>query len=144
MKRLKPENFMNKWIGVIVCLLVVGNCHAQHPIIQTIYTADPAPLVHEGMLYLYTGHDEDDAPESRFVMHDYQCFTTKDMVNWTFAGYSTGPAAMPTQHNVSTATANSTIMSALPTQRGPAALLWEWLSQTLLSGRSRMRLARRS
>lgn len=62
------------------------NCAAQYPIVQTIFTADPAPLVHDGILYLYTGHDEDDAPDSRFVMHDYQCFTTTDMVNWTHHG----------------------------------------------------------
>ena len=32
---------------------------ADNPIIQTIYTADPAPLVYNGRVYLYTGHDED-------------------------------------------------------------------------------------
>ncbi len=34
---------------------------AQNPIIQTVYTADPAPLVHNDTMYLYTGHDEDSA-----------------------------------------------------------------------------------
>lgn len=32
---------------------------ADNPIVQTMYTADPAPLVHDGRVYLYTGHDED-------------------------------------------------------------------------------------
>jgi arabinoxylan arabinofuranohydrolase len=27
-------------------------CSAQNPIVQTISTADPAPLVHDGTLYL--------------------------------------------------------------------------------------------
>ena len=31
------------------------------PIIQTKYTADPAPYVHGDTVYLYTTHDEDDA-----------------------------------------------------------------------------------
>ena len=31
------------------------------PIIQTKYTADPAPYVHSDTVYLYTTHDEDDA-----------------------------------------------------------------------------------
>ncbi len=62
------------------------NCPAQNPIVQTVFTADPAPLVHDGTVYLYTGHDEDDAPNNRYLMHDYQCFTTTDMVNWTHHG----------------------------------------------------------
>ena len=33
--------------------------YALNPIIQTIYTADPAPVVHNGVCYLYVGHDED-------------------------------------------------------------------------------------
>lgn len=59
---------------------------AQVPIVQTIYTADPAPIVHDGRVYLYTGHDEDDAPDDRFVMREYLCFSTNDMVNWTQHG----------------------------------------------------------
>lgn len=29
-----------------------------NPIITCIFTADPAPLVHGGRVYLYVGHDE--------------------------------------------------------------------------------------
>ena len=32
---------------------------ALNPVIQTMYTADPAPVVHDGTLYLFSGHDED-------------------------------------------------------------------------------------
>jgi hypothetical protein len=32
---------------------------ALNPVIQTMYTADPAPMVHDGTLYLFSGHDED-------------------------------------------------------------------------------------
>ena len=51
--------------GYTVLLLTISlgsppDCLAQNPVVQTIYTADPAPLVHEGAVYLYTGHDEDD------------------------------------------------------------------------------------
>ena len=31
------------------------------PIIQTKYTADPAPYVHGDTVYLYTTHDEDNS-----------------------------------------------------------------------------------
>ena len=37
-----------------------------NPIIQTHFTADPAPMVYKDTLYLYTSHDEDNAPENRF------------------------------------------------------------------------------
>ncbi len=44
------------------------------PIIQTKYTADPAPYVHNDTVYLYTTHDEDGA-EGR-VFKIYQFFDT--------------------------------------------------------------------
>ena len=41
-------------------------------------------MVHDGTVYLYTGHDEDDA--RGFKMIDWKCFTSTDMVNWTDGG----------------------------------------------------------
>lgn len=57
---------------------------AENPIIQTRFTADPAPLVHDGTVYLYTGHDEDDA--AGFRMLDWRLYSSTDMVNWTDRG----------------------------------------------------------
>lgn len=57
---------------------------AQKPIIQTRYTADPAPLVYNDTVYLYTSHDEDDA--MGFKMKDWLLYTSTDMVNWTDRG----------------------------------------------------------
>ena len=57
---------------------------AVNPIVQTIYTADPAPMVHNGTLYVYTGHDEDKS--TWFTMKDWRCYSTTDMVNWTDHG----------------------------------------------------------
>jgi hypothetical protein len=54
------------------------------PIIQTRLTADPAPLVHDGVVYLYTSHDEDDA--TGFKMLDWLLYSSTDMVNWTDRG----------------------------------------------------------
>ncbi|KAK4113533.1 carbohydrate-binding module family 6 protein [Canariomyces notabilis] len=53
---------------------------ADNPIVQTLYTADPAPIVHNGRVYLYTGHDENGA--TTFVMKDWRLFSSADMVNW--------------------------------------------------------------
>lgn len=50
------------------------------PIIQTKYTADPAPYVHGDTVYLYTTHDEDNA--EGFAMKDWLLYTSTDMVNW--------------------------------------------------------------
>ncbi len=76
-----------KFIELLVVLFMVvslkNSVDAQNPIIQNVYTADPAPMVHNDTLFLYTGHDEDEATEKGFVMKDYLCFSTIDMVNWT-------------------------------------------------------------
>lgn len=57
---------------------------AQNPIVQTCYTTDPAPMVHDGRLYVYTGHDEDKA--DFFWMQEWRVYSTDDMVNWTDHG----------------------------------------------------------
>nr|WP_230689325.1 family 43 glycosylhydrolase [Catellatospora paridis] len=57
---------------------------ADNPIVQTIYTADPAPLVHNGRVYLYTGHDEDGS--TYFTMKEWRVYSSADMVNWTDHG----------------------------------------------------------
>lgn len=57
---------------------------AQNPIIQTIYTADPAPMIHNDTVWLYTGHDEDKS--TWFTMKEWRCYSSTDMVNWTDHG----------------------------------------------------------
>ena len=60
------------------------SAHASEPVVQTRFTADPAPMVHDGTVYLYTSHDEDDA--TGFKMLDWRLYTSTDMVNWTDKG----------------------------------------------------------
>ena len=67
-----------------VGLAFAGVLQGQNPIIQTCYTTDPAPMVHDGTLYVYTGHDEDKA--DFFWMQEWRVYSTKDMVNWTDHG----------------------------------------------------------
>ena len=45
---------------------------ADNPIVQTLYTADPAAMVHDGILYLYTTHDEDVTINNFFTMNDWR------------------------------------------------------------------------
>ncbi|MCG5470845.1 family 43 glycosylhydrolase [Micromonospora sp. LAH09] len=67
-----------------VLALVPGTARADNPIVQHIYTADPAPLVHDGRVYLYTGHDEDGS--TYFTMREWRVWSSADMVNWTDHG----------------------------------------------------------
>lgn len=70
------------------CLLFLNgllglNLYSQEinmPIIQTKYTADPAPYVHNDTVYLYTTHDEDNS--EGFNMKDWLLYTSTDMINW--------------------------------------------------------------
>ena len=73
------------WSGTI--------CHAENPVVQTSFTADPAPVVFGNTVYLYTSHDENDA--NGFHMLDWKCYTTTDMVNWTDHGSIASLALFP-------------------------------------------------
>ena len=55
---------------------------AQMPVVQTKFTADPAPMVYQDTVFLYTTHDEDDARGYEFKMKDWLLYTSTDMVNW--------------------------------------------------------------
>ena len=61
--------------------------HADNPIVQTYYTADPASLVtSDGEFYVYTGHDEDVTVDGFYTMIDWRAYSSTDMVNWTDRG----------------------------------------------------------
>lgn len=57
--------------------IVVGN-----PIVTDVYTSDPAVLVHEGTVYVYTGHDEAPVGVDDYVMRDWLCFSSADLLTW--------------------------------------------------------------
>ena len=63
-----------------------------NPLIKNKFTADPAPLVHDGTLYLYVGHDEyyegqDTASGGKeFNITEWLCYSTEDMQKWTDHG----------------------------------------------------------
>ena len=80
-------NVLNKRIVAVTVLLFASfgmKCLADNPIIQTSFTADPAPMVYNDTVFLYTGHDEDDA--MGFKMQNWLLYTSTDMVNWTDHG----------------------------------------------------------
>ncbi|WP_343560782.1 glycoside hydrolase family 43 protein [Sphingobacterium sp.] len=69
---------------LIMVLVTINTLKAQNPIIQTAYTADPAPLVYNNRLYLYTTQDEEES--TWFNMNNWRAYSTNDMVNWTDHG----------------------------------------------------------
>ncbi|SFQ24174.1 glycoside hydrolase family 43 protein [Hymenobacter arizonensis] len=61
----------------------LGAAVGGNPVIKNKYTADPAAMVQKGTVYLYTGHDEAPPRQERYVMNEWLCFSSTDMVNWT-------------------------------------------------------------
>ncbi len=78
-------------LGIVT--LLPSSSRADNPIVQTSYTADPAPMVYDGRLYLYTSHDEDVTVSNFYTMNDWHLYSTVDMVNWTDHGT---PASLKT------------------------------------------------
>jgi hypothetical protein len=70
----------------LISLMSVTVCLADNPIVQTSFTADPAPMVYEDRLYVYTSHDEDVTVNNFYTMNDWHLYSTVDMVNWTDHG----------------------------------------------------------
>ena len=75
---------MKKLTSTIIFCASCLMAGAQNPFVQTWCTADPAPLVYNGTMYVYTGHDEDNA--DFFWMQEWRVYSTQDMVNWTDHG----------------------------------------------------------
>lgn len=66
-------------------LLTSGLVAAVNPVIQTRFTADPAPMVWNDTVYIFSSHDEPDA-NIGFNMVDWRLYSTKDMVNYVDLG----------------------------------------------------------
>jgi hypothetical protein len=82
---------MRRWykaygLFTIACIACSATIFADNPIFQTVYTADPAPMVFNDTLYCYTSHDEDVTEGGFFTMKNWCLFSTTDMVNWRSHG----------------------------------------------------------
>jgi arabinoxylan arabinofuranohydrolase len=86
LERSSNEHMKTELLISAALAAAVIDCSALNPIVQTIYTADPAPVVHDGVCYLYTSHDEDVLVNNFFTMKDWRCYSSTDMVNWTDHG----------------------------------------------------------
>lgn len=81
-----------------IALLLTGICcfntmaKAQNPIIKSIFTADPAPIVYHDTVFLYTGHDTASVTATNYRMPDWHVFSSTDMVNWKDHGALLSPS----------------------------------------------------
>jgi hypothetical protein len=80
-------------VATVIATTLGTRSFADNPVVQTSFTADPAPMVYNDTVYLYTSHDEDDA--RGFHMLDWKCYTSTDMVNWTDHGAIASLATFP-------------------------------------------------
>ena len=78
-------------LTMAVVLLLTITASSQNPIISHIFTADPAPLIHNDTLFLYTSHDTASVSATNYKMPDWQVFSTTDMVNWKHYGTCLSP-----------------------------------------------------
>ena len=62
-----------------------------------LYGGDPSILVDGDTVYCYVGHDT--SPGEFYQMPDWHCYSTKDMVNWTYEGMYMSAGDIPWAHD---------------------------------------------
>ncbi|WP_250463325.1 glycoside hydrolase family 43 protein [Microbulbifer litoralis] len=68
--------------GLALSALLPFAAQADNPIITDVLTADPAAMVYDDTVYLYTGHDEAKDNKDFYKMTKWLVFSSTDMVNW--------------------------------------------------------------
>ncbi|BBH69182.1 glycosyl hydrolase family 43 [Actinoplanes sp. OR16] len=91
---------VRRWLavtcGVITAAAVSAvPVHAANPIITSIYTADPAPLVVGDTMYVYAGRDEAPAGTGNFVMREWHVLSSTDANTWTDNGAKANISTFP-------------------------------------------------
>lgn len=77
------KNTTKKWMAVFAMGLSASMAWADNPIIQTYYSPDPAPVVIDDTVFVYTGNDQGG---DFFTMNGWRVSSSTDMVNWTDRG----------------------------------------------------------
>jgi arabinoxylan arabinofuranohydrolase len=83
MKHIKPRQL--SLVTLAVVMLAGGDVGADYPVMSHRLLADPASLVYNGRVYLYTSNDDDNTNHS-YKMKSIVCVSSVDMKNWTDHG----------------------------------------------------------
>jgi beta-xylosidase len=101
---MPPYPLTTRWLLIaVVPLLGLGGCGqaapsgtnppapgpelgARNPIIKERFSSDPAALVHDGRVWLYTGHDEAEPGDNGFEMWEWHLYSSTDLVDWEHHG----------------------------------------------------------
>jgi beta-xylosidase len=81
----------SKILMAFLASAVVLTLHAQNPIIRHVFTADPAPIVFNDTVFLYTSHDTAATTATNYKMPDWRLFSSTDMVTWKDHGALLSP-----------------------------------------------------
>lgn len=80
----------NKWFialsGLVLSASVASLAVAGNPVIKDRFTADPATLVHDGVVYLYVGHDQAAEDGDFFVLREWSIYSSENLKDWTLEG----------------------------------------------------------
>ncbi|MEU0877442.1 glycoside hydrolase family 43 protein [Lentzea sp. NPDC005914] len=73
-------------IALLAGVVVATPASAANPIITSVYTADPAPLVVGNTMYVYAGRDEAASGQQNFLMREWRVLSSTDAATWTDHG----------------------------------------------------------
>jgi beta-xylosidase len=94
-RRRRAAALFSALLTAAAAIAVATPSQAANPIITSIYTADPAPLVVGGTMYVYAGRDEAPAGGGNFVMREWHVLSSTDAANWTDNGARANIATFP-------------------------------------------------
>ena len=86
--RIKIMTMVLSLFGI---MLLTTASLAENPIVQTNFTADPAPMVYNDTFYVYCGHDETSTSSTWFNMKEWRVYSSVDMANWVDRGLTGEP-----------------------------------------------------
>lgn len=73
-------------LALVASICMSSLLPAANPIITDVFTADPAAMVHDGTVYLYTGHDVPPDKREGYTMNDWLLYSSTDMKTWKAHG----------------------------------------------------------
>jgi beta-xylosidase len=79
------------YLTIFTVFFAIKGGFAQNPIITALFTTDPAPMVYNDTVFLYTGHDTASVSATNYKMPDWHVFSSTDMVHWKDYGACLSP-----------------------------------------------------